>query len=268
MKKLKVIVLLAVGLALVLLCANLPKLIGRYAAQQGEKMSVANGQPTVVTHPPATEADTGEKGFSVLGKLGMYLNGENVDTQPAKAVRTVSQIKACVEGFMAQCLTAGIYQGMEPAEVTVTPQMFYLADDPSRSVILWRYYATQTGPGKSEYGPEELRVLDVMVDDETGMILSASFDHYYTSFAKDDIYERNKQRAEPLTDLYFAQLGLTQRAEAAEAEPDKYYDYMETDMGVTDVLYTMIDPDCGVVKILFTLGGVDTFRINITDIYR
>ena len=257
MKKLKICLFAAGALALALLCAGLPVLTAMLMDQQVEKTPDYN-----TVRPVAQEFNEATSPLSMLAKLSLYINGSRVSVKAERATKTPDEIRACVEQFLSKCQDRGICQGMELSDMTVTPNMVYRANDPTRFIIVWRCYATQTGPGKNTSGQNELRRLtDVAVDDETGKILSISFDHTYVSYSQDDIWQRNKERVEPLTQLYFAQLGLTEKAEMAKASPEKYYDYLETDMGVTEVYYTILDPECGAVRICFVGGGVDTFRV-------
>ncbi len=259
MKKLKICLFAAGALALALLCAGLPVLTAMLMDQQVEKTPDYN-----TIRPIELEFNEGASTLSMLAKLSLYINGNSVSVKAERATKTPDEIRACVEQFLSQCQARGIYQGMKLSGMTVTPHMVYNANDPTKCIIVWRCYATQTGPGQSASGQKELRQLtDVAVDDETGKILSISFDHYNVSYSQADIWERNRNRVEPLADLYFAQLGLTEKAETAKASPDKYYDYLEVDMGVTEVYYTIFDPDCGAVRICFLVGGVDTFRIYV-----
>ena len=259
MKKLKICLFAAGALVLALLCAGLPKLTAMLMDRQVEKTPDYN-----IIRPVALEMQ--EEELSMLAKLSLYINGSRVSVKAERATKTPDEIRACVEQFLSQCQARGIYQGMNLSNMTVTPNMVYNAKDPTKCIIVWRCYATQTGPGKSDLGPGELwRLTDVAVDDETGKILSISFDHYNVSYSQDGIWERNRNRVEPLADLYFAQLGLTEKAEMAKASPEKYYDYLEIDMGVTEVYYTFLDPDCGAVRICFLVGGVDTFRITMAE---
>ena len=256
MKKLKICLFVTGALALALLCAGLPAFAAMLMDRQVEKT------PDYNTVRPVT-LETQEE-LSVLAKLSLYINGSRVSVKAERATKTPDEIRACVEQFLSQCQARGIYQGMNLSGMTVTPNMVYNANDPTECIIVWRCYATQNGPGQNASGQEELRRLtDVAVDDETGKILSASFDHTYVTYSQADIWERNRNRVEPLAQLYFAQLGLTEKAETAKASPEKYYDYLEIDMGVTEVYYTFLDPDCGAVRVSFLVGGVDTFRITV-----
>ena len=259
MKKLKIFLLATGAIALALLCAGLPALTAMLMDQRVEKAPDYN-----TIRPVALEMQDAE--LSVLAKLSLYINGSRVSVKEERATKTPDEIRTCVEQFLSQCQVRGICQGMNLSGMTVTPNMVYNAIDPTKYIIVWRCYATQTGPEQSASGQKELRQLtDVAVDDETGKILSISFDHYNVPYSQDGIWERNRNRVEPLAQLYFAQLGLTEQADAAKAEPEKYYDYLEMDMGVTEVYYTILDPDCGAVRICLVVGGVDTFRITMAE---
>lgn len=262
MKKLKTILLCVATLALVILCASLPRLTAIIADKKAEKAPVYKA-----IQPISLEVQEGSEAFSMLEKLSLYANGQSLIVKSTKATKTEDQIKACVEAFMSRCQASEIYQGFQPSSATVTTKFVYDVGDSSKSIIVWRYYATMLEPIKDSPMQEtELRALDVIVDDETGKILSVSFDHYGVGYNQDGLSERNRSRVEPLIDMYFSQLGLLEKAEIAEASMGKLYEYTETDLGVTEVHYTILDPACGTIKITFAVGGVDAFQVIVAGV--
>jgi len=261
MKKLRSILAVAVTLGLVLLCAGLPNFSALLIRQKTGKTPVYKDIP-----PVELDFNQEEKPLSMLAKLSLYLNGQRVDVKPANATRTEEEIETRVKAFLSQCEQAGVHGSFQHPRPSVSTQVVYDVSNPAKSMIVWRYSGVALGPLKADNSQSyEMHVLDVTVDDESGRILAITLNHYNVSYSENGIWSRNRKRVEALTDLYFAQLGLTQMAELAEASPDKLYEYMEVDMGVTEVYYTILDPDCGALKILFLVGGVDTFRIMPTN---
>lgn len=254
MKK-RVISIVAGAVVLVALCAGLPKLTAMLMDKQAENTPVFNDiRPVEQT----TDTDT----LSMLDRLWLYGNGKSVDVNGANATKTENEIKKCVETFLYPCRAAGIYQGVTFPSPTLTAKLIYDVDDPSRSMIVWEYYAVkfQTTIDGQQLG--EMRTINVIVDDETGKILSVLFDHYNVSYSQNDIWQRNKKRVEPLAELYFAQLELTELAQAAEASPEKYSFLEEQGENETEVHYILEEPDCG-VKLIFAASGLDAFRVSV-----
>lgn len=268
MKK-RMISVIAATVAVAILCAGLPSLSAMLMDKTGENAPVFSD-----IHP--VEQDTGEQ--SVLQKLWLYSNGKSMDIKPANATKTEAEIKKCVEAFLSPCCAAGIYQDVTFLYPAVTTKLIYDVDDPSQTMIVWEYYATnfQTTADGQYFGEtwainvivddETGKVLSIqvdhrMVDEETGKVIPVQFDHYNVSHSIKDIWERNKKRIEPLEKLYFAQLGWTEQAEAAKASPQNY-EYLERDTGVTEMHYTFADSTRG-VKINLFVSGADTFRITV-----
>lgn len=259
MKKLKVILLLIATLALVILCACLPKLTAVYIDGEAENVAVYRDM-----QPVELEVKEGTTAFSMLEKLSLYANGQSVDIKSANATKEEAEIKTCVETFLDKCQATGIYEGIDPSSATISTKLVYDVADPAKSLVVWRYYATKLESAKdSQTQQTEIRGLDVIVDDETGKILSVSFEHYGAGYSQDGIWDRNRKRVNLLADLYFAQLELSEKADIAEASMGKLYEYVETDAGMTQVHYTILDPACGGIKITFEVGGVDNFRATV-----
>lgn len=268
MKK-RMISVIAATVAVAILCAGLPSLTAILMDKKGENAPVFSN-----IHP--VEQETGAQ--SVLQRLWLYSSGKSVDIKPANATKTETEIKKCVEAFLYPCRAAGIYQAVTFLNPTVTTKLIYDVDDPSQTIIVWEYYATNFRTAADRQHLGETWAINVIVDDETGKVLSVRVDHhmvdsetgkiipvqfdqYDVSHSAKDIWERNKKRIEPLMDLYFAQLGWTEQAEAAKASP-KNYEYLEQDTGVTEVHYTFADSTRG-VKINFAVNGADAFRIAV-----
>ena len=261
MKKVKIIFFVTITVILVVLCASLPKVTAMLVDKRLEEKTVYKAM-----YPIDMETKEGSTAFSMLEKLSIYTNGQSVSVKPANATKTEDEIKAAVESFLQQCQAAGIYQSFQPDSVTMSTKFVYDVADPSKSIVIWRYYAVKSEASKdSPVDGNELRTLDVIVDDDTGKILSVTFDHYGAGYAIDGLWERNRSRVTPLVELYFSQLDLLEKAEIAEASMGKLYQYSETDMGVTEVYYTIMDPACGSIEIAFVVGGVDTFRILVEN---
>lgn len=270
MKKRMILIVVGV-LVLVALCAGLPGLTSMFMDKQAQNAPVFND-----IHPVEQISDTDT--LTMLERLWLYSNGKSVDIKPANATKTEAEIKKCVEAFLSPCRAAGIYQDVTFLYPAVTTKLIYDVDDPSQTMIIWEYYATnfQTTADGQYFGEtwainvivddETGKVLSIrvdhhMVDEETGKVIPVQFDHYNVSHSIKDIWERNKKRIEPLEKLYFAQLGWTEQAEAAKASPQNY-EYLERDTGVTEMHYTFADSTHG-VKINLFVSDADTFRITV-----
>lgn len=251
---------------LVALCAGLPGLTALFMDKQAQSTPVFND-----IRPAEQASDT--DGLSMVDRLWLYCNGKSVAVKPANAIKTEDEIKKCVEAFLEPCCAAGIYQDVTFLYPTVTTKLIYDVDDPSQTMIVWEYCATdfQTGEDSRLFG--ETWAINVIVDDETGKVISVRVDHCMVDeetgkvvsvqfdYSAKDIWERNKKRIEPLMELYFAQLGLLEAAKAAKDSP-RNYEYLDRDTGVTEAHYTFADSTHG-VKISFAVSGADTIRITV-----
>lgn len=248
MRKQKIILTVAAALGLVLLCASLPKLTAMFIDGQAGNSPVYND-----IRPVEMELQDGKDTLPILGKLYLCANGKNMSIEPFHAQKTEDEIIACVDALMDACQEAGFYQSFTPSDEVLSTKLVYDVGDPSNSIIVWTYFAFKSDP---------METLEIMIDDETGKIFSITYRHPGT-WTLDGIWERNKKILDSFTDLYFAQLGLSGNAEAAEAAPGTLYEYAEVDFGVTEVYYTLSDPTYGTVQITFNAGGGGTFLVQI-----
>ena len=268
MKK-RIVLAIAATVAVALLCAGLPGLTAILMDKKGENTPVFSN-----IHP--AEQETGEQ--SVLQKLWLHSNGKSVDIKPANATKTEDEIKKCMEAFLNPCCEAGVCRSVTFRNPTLTTKLIYDVNNPSQTMIVWEYQATdfQTAADGQYFGETwlinaivddqsgkviSLRVDHYIVDEETGKTVPFQLDYYNMSYSAKEIWEQNKKRIEPLMDLYFAQLGLSEAAKAVKTSPENY-EYLERDTGVTEAHYTFADSARG-VKINFSVNGADTFRITV-----
>lgn len=244
MKKLKMIVTLVLTFGLVLLCATLPKHAAMFMDRQAGTAPVYND-----ICPVDLELKGSKEELPIFAKLSLCGKGKTAYIESFHATRTEDQIVNCVNLFLGACQKGGFYKKFKPSTEVVTAKLLYDPNDVSNSIIVWTYYAFKTNPNEE---------LHIMIDDETGKILSVSY-HPYGSYSMNGIWERNREILDAFTDVYFAHLGLTESAEIAEASPEILYEYLETDMGVTYANYTLSDPTYGTLQINFTAGGVGVF---------
>ena len=256
MKK-RMILLIVATVAVAILCAGLPSLTARLMDKTGENAPFFSN-----IHPVEqdTDQETGEQ--SMLEKLRLYGNGKSVDIKPANATKTELEVKKCVEAFLYPCQASGVYQTVTFPSPTLTAKLIYDVDDPSQSMIVWHYYGLKFRTTTDGQQLGEMQTMDVIVDDETGKILSVTFGHYNVSYSTKDIWERNKKRIEPLEKLYFAQLGLLEAAKAAKASPETYSVHEQQETYETEVHCTIEDSHCS-VKLILAAGGKDAFRITV-----
>ena len=248
MKKLKIFLAVVAALGMVLLCANLPRLTATFIDAQAGNSPVYND-----IHSVELELKEEKDMLPIFGKLSLCATGETAYIEEFHAQKTEKEIKDYVYTFMDACQRAGFYQNFTPSTEVVRTWLLYDVGDPSNAIVIWTYFAFLGDPCQE---------LEIMIDDETGKILSLAYEIYNVPYSTDGIWERNRKIVEPLADLYFEHLGLSEYAEAAEAAPGTLYRYMEIDFGVTDVYYTLSDPTYGTLEVLFDVGGAGTFRVH------
>lgn len=258
MKKLKIILSLAATVTLVLLCAGLPKLVSVLVDVRAGKKPVYNNMQSV-----ELELNEANGNLPIMAKLSLWANGKTMTISAASATKTEDEIKFCAEEFMDSCRKAGLYQGFTPEKETVSTKLIYDVSDSSKSMVVWRYFAYRNEPKAADAETSEVRTLELMIDDETGKVLSVTYDHYGIEYSQDDIWEQNRKRASQLTDLYFTHLGLVDSLGNAKDSLEIVYEYLQMDMGVTEVRYTISDPTWGTVPVYFVVGQTDTFRVII-----
>ena len=97
------------------------------------------------------------------------------------------------------------------------------------------------------------------IDDETGKILCIRYD-VYDSYSMDGVWERNKTIMDAFTDIYFAQIGMTEAAESAASIA-----YFERDGGVSSALYGFGDVTYGEIKLEFYVEGSGGFFLYLPN---
>lgn len=259
MKKLKIILSLAATVTLVLLCASLPKLVSVLVDVRAGKKPVYNNMQSV-----ELELNEANGNLPIMAKLSLWANGKTMTISAAGATKTEEEIKFCAEEFMDSCRKAGLYQYFTPEKETVSTKLIYDVSDSSKSMVVWRYFAYRNEPKAVDAETSEVRTLELLIDDETGKVLSVTYDHYGIAYSQDDAYwEQNRKRASLLTNLYLTHLGLIDSYGNTMDSREIVYGYQEVDMGVIEGSCTVSDPTWGTVSINFVVGGVDTFRVII-----
>ena len=255
MKKLKIVLALTVTVCFVLLWASMPKLMA----------SVMDGVDAAVQYKDAPAAEAGgDSGLTLLQKMSLCAHGESIDVSPMNAKRTEEEIVTSVTEFLSACEEMGCYIPFQTSSVQLTTKLVYSVEDNAKAFLLWSYYACKRGPVAGLLEEGETKLVELLVDDQTGKILYIYSERYNGTYnAYRDTAANNRARTAKLTDLYFSQLGLQDLAEKAEALPGALYYCRELANGVTDTYYAMGGPGFDTFYVFVESGCKDVFLITL-----
>lgn len=190
----------------------------------------------------------------MMGKLALLGHMEWVNIDSSQASMTENEVFQAVETQMKAYEEAGIFQWFDVTLRSATPKLGIDLNDPNNFLVYW------TVSFINEKDQSCSLLLDI--DDETGKILCIRYD-VYDSYSMDGVWERNKTIMDAFTDIYFAQLGMTEAKEYAESEAG--YEYYERDGGVSNALYSFGDATYGEINIDFYVEGAGGFFIYQID---
>lgn len=251
MKKLKIPVLILLTLGLLILFALLPKLIS-------SALDIRLSQTPSFSDMFSIQLNLSQKQeMSSIDKLAFLSTAEFANASQDQMTMSENDVSDHVYAFLLQCEAAGIFQVFEPSTVSMQPKLVYDLSDPSKHILVWTVTMIY------EKDPSQSLLLDV--DDETGQILSVKYS-IYQQYVMDGVWERNKAVIDAITDLYFSQLGLLDKAteiENSATDAGTMYEYKEVDGGVTEVIFVFASPSFGEVLVQFNVDGAGGFQTTI-----
>lgn len=187
----------------------------------------------------------------MMGKLALISNMETVNIDPSQASMTEDEVFAAAETQMADYVDAGIFEWFDVTLRSAVPKLGVDLNDANNFIIYWTVsFVNKDNPSRS---------LNLDLDDETGKILCIGYD-VYDSYTMDGVWKRNKAIMDAFTDIYFAQLGLTEAAEYAESI-EAGYEYFNRDGGVSSALYSFGDIIYGEINLEFYVEGHGGFYL-------
>lgn len=245
MKKLKIPMLILLTLGLLLLFACLPGIIAAVSDFQAGKRPACRDIRSV-------RLDISQDGpLSFQDKLSLLKDAQVVDLDQSQATMTEAEVEEAVTVFLQNCESAGVIEPFVPTRLSMQPKLVYDYYDPSSYLVVW----SVTILSKKE--PNRFLLLDV--DDETGVILSISY-NVSRSFPMEGVWERNKAVMDRFVSLYFDQLGIP---EVTAAPPDTGFAYKEVDGGVSEAVYTFSNSKGETFTILITVDGAGGISVAI-----
>lgn len=249
MKKLKIPILLLLTLGLLLLFACLPGIVSAVSDFQAGKAPTCRDIRSV-------RLDISQDGpLSFPDKLLLLKDAQVVDLDQSQATMTEVEVEGAVTAFLQNCETAGVIEPFVPTHFSMQPKLVYDYYDPSSYLVVW----SVTILSKKE--PNRFLLLDV--DDETGAILSISY-NVSRSFTMDGVWERNRAVMDRFVSLYFDQLGILY-ADSAQmpASLDIGFEYREVDGGVSEASYTFTNSRNQVFTVLISVDGAGGISVAI-----
>lgn len=165
MRKLKTISILAMTLCLIVLCAALPMLV---AALQDR--TAQNGAGYTDLKSVALELSAQSENLSIVEKLILLKSGDSYTISEKEATRTASEILSFAQKHIELYMNAGIFIQFEASNFQVVPALCIDSNQQTHCVIWAVFIVNRNDEGEN---------LTVIVDDETGIILSIAYETYY-----------------------------------------------------------------------------------------
>ena len=190
----------------------------------------------------------------VMAKLASFRNMETMAISPAQASMTEEQALSAAESQMEDYIQADLFQWFDWTSRTVQPRIgFRLADwdQTTTFFVYWNVCFVNEG--------DPYQMLNLDIDDETGKILRI---HYETleDYTTDSFWDRNRERMEAFTEIYFRQLDLTEKAEYA-ATAGAGYAYWDRDGDVSCARYSLVDEQFGRTTLEFYVNGAGSLMV-------
>ena len=244
MNKLKMPLAIVLTVVLLLLCAALPKFVSLI-------IDIKSGQSPSYTDMATVQLDlSSNSSFTTTDKLALMCTAEATNISPDQMTMTEDDVHAAVTAFLKQLESSGIFSGFEPTVLSIQPKLMFNLSDSSQHIAVWTVSFT------CDDEPYQSLLLDV--DDETGQILSVSY-NIYQSYEMETVWEHNAVVLRILAEVYFSQLGLGEGMNVAAINTEQIYDYNEVDGGVTEAVYMFESPLFGEFYIQFTVDGAGGF---------
>lgn len=188
----------------------------------------------------------------MMGKLSMLSHIEAVDIDYSQTSMTEEEVYAAAEDWMGDYEEAGIFQWFDITFRSAYPKLGIDMTDAKNYLVFWTVtYTNQNSPHQS---------LMMDIDDETGKILSIRY-AVFDSYSMDGVWKRNQLLADAFTEIYFAQLGMTEAKEYAQSTKTGY-EYSARDGGVSSALYRLEDAAYGQILLEFYVEGPGGFYTN------
>lgn len=192
MQKLKTVSILVLTLCLIILCAALPMLV---AALQDR--AAQNGTGYTDIKSVALELSTQSESLSIVEKLILLKGGDSYTISENDAARTAAEILSFAQKHIQLYIDAGIFTEFDASNYQVVPALCIDSNQQTHCVI-WAIYIVN--------GNDEGENLTVIVDDETGIILSIAYETYYEN-AEISFLDRDYPM-DALWNIYLSQLDL------------------------------------------------------------
>lgn len=245
-KRIAALVLILVTILFLGITASLPRIVATVQDRKAIDHSHYNEMVSL-------KLDLSEKRqqIPVLGKLAMLGGMTTVDIDPSQASMAQENVFAAAETLMEEYVQTGIFEWFDVTLRTATPKLGILADDTNNFLVYWTVvYFNENDSSRS---------LMLDIDDETGKILCIRY-QVYDAYTMEGVWTRNQAVMEKFTDIYFAQLGLSEAAQYAKSN-EVGYAYYDRDGGVTDAQYSFGDALYGEIDLTFCVEGAGGFYL-------
>lgn len=249
MRKLKVLLLILLTILLLIVGANLPKVVA--AVQDSTANTVGYSDMQSVS----LDLSGTRSSLSTAEKLLLLRSNNILSITEDEASMTLDEVYAAMEAAMEPYEDAGIFQWFKATSADYIPVICLDPENPERYNIFWSVSMVN----KNE--PYQILMLDI--DDETGIPFSIRYETY-GSYSLNNVLERNYTVMKAFTDIYFRQLGWTESADYAEST-DTGYEYGVLDGEVSLSRYSFGDVRYGEVIIDFYVTGTGSFYNYFPD---
>lgn len=192
MRKLKYALAILLAIVILVACALLP---GTVASIQDNLM---NRKVNYREMDSVQLNFTEEKRFiSLLGKLALLQTGEIYRIRPQEATLTEEEIKTLLSLELRLYLDSGLIPcNFEDFQVTLTPALACSTTDPEQYAVVWWVSMAVV--------EEPYDHVDLLLDDQTGVILYINYEAGYPLFSREELSDR----MDTFASVYFHALGL------------------------------------------------------------
>lgn len=229
MKKLKLTLTLLLAVLILALGALLPYLLACLQdAHSQNQTAYADIHSVTLTMQE-------EETLSIPGKLSLLWDVNVVETSENNASMTAEELEAVIRKVLAPYTRNGMLNEQELTAYSLSckPCLMFLTDNPGLYAIGW---------GVSLASPDYSRLINMVIDDETGTLLSINYTSDAPVYGESSLFKW----LDTFSCLYFDALPFTVQP-AGEGAPSEEQSYQT-------VLYRLSDTEYGEINIRLTVS--------------
>lgn len=205
MRKLKTGLVLVLALCLLILGACLPAIV---ALIQDSNTQNRTGSSDIA--PISLNLIGSEPTLTMVEKMRLIRDGNTFSITEEDTQISAAEALAYVDQYVEEYVAAELFPWFKSTHYEVVPTLSIDRENPEKYGIFWVVYIADEEKSSQS--------LIIILDDETGTLLSISYDNYDSNYADRTALS---YRMETLIDIYLRQSGLALAAtDVVDAEPD------------------------------------------------